>query len=466
MRYYHNIISWGTVYRGEVMKKTLSFLCILLCAALISATFAFGCPVSAAGDDAADMIERFRRETGCDSVSAVIYNKGDISYYGDNDALYQIGSMTKAFTGLAVQQLTEQGLINGNDLVSDHLEGFEAYYNGERADITITDLMAQKSGYTNSETDYPSANEGMTLSEWVMTISGKELKCAPGTEYNYSNVNYDLLGAVIESVTGSTYAEYMQNEVFAPLGLEDTYASVPDSTRITEGTRLGYRQTFVSRIPVREASIPAGYIYSDTEDMAKWMQFWLGDSKNMGTARAGILSMVNEDGSYYAGWENFGDRTGHSGGTPNYSSRIVFSEEEQIGVCVLTDLNVAVTTDSLCNSLFDITAGKGGGKLATDVWTVFDIVFTIVSVICLALLAVIIRTKKNGVLIASWAVLILLLAAIIIVFPSIFGAGINDILFTWAPWSVAGGIAFMAADTAAAIIKLLFQQKERKALMV
>ena len=169
-----------------------------------------------------------------------------------------------------------------------------------------------------------------------------------------------------------------------------------------------------------------------------------------------VISKLKAKGDYYAGWERFdGDTIGHSGGTPNYSSRIVFSRSLKKGVCVLTDLNVAATTDSLCNSIFDELTGKSGNGLVCDVWTVFDIIFTSVSVIGAALLVPILFMKKRGFLIGSGLFLMVLLILTVTILPAVFGAGLKDIAFVWAPWSFAAGLIILASDIIAILLRLV-----------
>lgn len=398
-------------------------------------------------------ISEFKSQTKCENVSVVIYDRGELSYYGDSEGLYQIGSMTKSFTGLAVQKLISEGKLSADGTISERLPGFTVYYDSSNVDITVRNLLEQKSGFTNSEKDYPSATADMTLDEWAESISGKELKSMPGTEYSYSNVNYNLLGLIIEKVTGRTYSDYMEEEILMPLGLKDVSVGEPDGGRIIEGSRLGFRKSFDYHVPVRTASIPAGYFYSNTESIGLWLKAWI---ENADSDMDEVISNLNENGDYYAGWERFGDDViGHSGGTPNYSSRIVFSRSKELGVCVLTNLNVAATTDSLCNSLFEELDGGAGSGLVCDVWTVFDIIFTSVSVIGIAFLIVTLFMKKKGILIGTGAFLAVLLVLVFVLFPLIFGAGIRDIAFVWAPWSFIAGIVILMADMAGIVIKLV-----------
>lgn len=417
------------------------------------------------------LINDYKRETKCEHVSVVVFDKGEVTYYGDSGNLYQIGSMTKSFTGLAVQKLITEGLIDEDAVISDYIPGFKAYYDSERADISVRNLLEQKSGYTNSEKDYPSADEGMSLSEWADSISGLELSSKPGTEYSYSNVNYNLLGLIIVNVSGKTYRDYMEQEILIPLGMVNTSVGTPIDSRIIEGTRLGFRHVYKYPMTVKQACIPAGYFYSNTEDMGRWIEIWTADGAEDRTNARVVpeefkepLSRIKEnlkkEEDYYSGWELFAeDVIGHSGGTPQYSSRIVFDEKKRIGVSVLCNLNVAASTDSLCNSVFDVYAGKGYEKLESDIWTIFDRIFVSVTVIGILLLAVIIGVKKRVVIIVIDVILIILVALVLILFPIIFGAGMKEILLIWAPWSLAGGLLMIAGDIVGATIKLLIGLK-------
>ncbi len=420
--------------------------------------------VYAAGtSDIENLVRQYEQDTKCKNVSVVVYENGDEAYFGDSEALYQIGSMTKAFTGLAAQKLIYEGLIDENGFVSDYIPGFEAYFDHAKVDITVEDLLLQKSGYTNSEKDYPSASESMTLTEWAKSISGRELKSMPGTEYAYSNVNFNLLGLIIENVSGMSYRDYMEWEILAPLGLENTSVGVSSGGKIVEGTRLGYRMVRDFHLGVREASIPAGYFYSNAADMGRWIGIWTGSvdvPEDLREPLAKVKESLKEEGDYYSGWELFsGGVIGHSGGTPNYSSRIVFDENRHIGVCVLTNLNVAATTDSLCNSIYSAVSGGDSKTLSADIWTIFDKVFTGVTLIGIILIVTVLAARKRTALIVIDAIVILIFALILILFPMIFGAGMREIMFTWAPWSLTGGLIAIACVIAAATVRIFTVRK-------
>ncbi|MCR5503836.1 MAG: beta-lactamase family protein [Lachnospiraceae bacterium] len=406
-----------------------------------------------------DRIEEFRDNTKCGAVSVAVVRGDKTEVYGDAEGLYLIGSMTKAFTGLAVQKLIADGMISEDDPISDILPGFTAYYESKPCDITIGQLLTQTSGYTNSETDYPGASEDMSLAEWVDDISGKELHYRPGNRYAYSNVNYNLLGAVIGQVSGQSYEEYMKTKILAPLGLTNTYVQVRDGEEsIISGSRPGYRHAFEYDIPVSPGRIPAGYFYSNAADMTRWIRIWIGTADIPEEYKV-LLSVVkgslHDPGDYYSGWEAFENgTTGHSGGTPDYSSRIVFSDREQTGVCVLANMNVAASTDSLCNGIYAACTGGGFGSLKTDVWTVFDIIFTAVTVSGILLILLSVFARKRGVPIFTGCFQIVITASVCAVMPPVFGAGLKDIMLIWAPYSFAGGIIVLTAGIPVSAIRL------------
>ena len=418
--------------------------------------------VSHAGElpvDVENYVNEFCSNTGCKAVSVAIVNGEDVTFYGDSDGLYQIGSMTKAFTGMAVQKLIMEGVLNEDDKVSDLIPGFVAYYDAEPADVTIFQLLNQTSGYNNSESEYPSAEAGMSLYEWAMSISGKELNSYPGSQYAYSNVNYNLLGLIIEQVTGLPYKEYMEEEILEPLGLMNTYVGKPDAEEhIVKGSRPGYRHAFEYDIPVVSARIPAGYFYSDARDCARWITIWNGTADIPEEYKEIVIAVKGrlvQQGDYYSGWELFEDGViGHSGGTPDYSSRIVFNDKIATGVCVLTNMNVAASTDGLCNGIYDMLLGKICEDIPIDVWTVFDIIFTIVSGAGLVLIICTLLLKKRLPVIISAVFVFILIASLCVVMPLVFGAGLLEILFIWAPYSFAGAMAILLICEIASIIKL------------
>jgi len=418
-------------------------------------------------------IEEFQKKSGVKNLSVVVYNNGNINYYGNTNTkcLYQIGSMTKSFTGLGILKLINEGKLSLDDDISDLLDNFELYYNGNRARISVEELLRHTSGFTNSERDYPSANPEMSLMEWVDSISKSELKFELGSSYSYANTNYNLLGAIIENVSGKSYKEYMEEEILIPLQLENVFVGTPSKdVMICEGTRLGYGIAFDYEIDVKEGRIPAGYLYADIEDMCRYLMIQLGDAKipeeykKLIDSSHEYLLYGENPASYFAGWEYFGSGIiGHSGGTPNYSSRMIFSKEKDIAVCVLANMNAAASIDRLCDDIFAITTGQEKQGFAFDIWRIFDIIFSGISIVGIALLiiAILFIKKTKLLLFFDLTVLILFICQIIII-PLLFQSGWKDIALVWAPWSVLVGLIIQLIDIIVLSIMAIIRRKNQE----
>jgi len=145
------------------MKRKYLISCILVFSVLIILTPCIKAN-AAPKDEIQDYIEAYQHKSGVKNVSVVVYHNGSIHYYGNTDSksLFQIGSMTKSFTGLGILKLISEGRIRLDDNISDLLDGFIAYYHGNIARITVEDLLRHTSGFTNSESKYPSANPEMS----------------------------------------------------------------------------------------------------------------------------------------------------------------------------------------------------------------------------------------------------------------------------------------------------------------
>ncbi len=434
-----------------------------------------------------EMIQEVKEKGKIPDVSVVIIEQEQVEYlaYSDtaNDqkitqnSLFQIGSMTKAFTGLGILLLEDEGLLSINDAVADHIPWFRVLFGGEAVpteDFTISHLLYQTSGFNNSETLYPQANTGMSLEEHVRDLSGRELSFYPDTQYAYANTNYHILGLIIEMVSGQSYQDFIKKNILLPLGLKDTYVNpynAIDSGKMAGGSRLSFLRAYPYDIPVAEGNIPAGYITSGTRDMSRWLQIQMGEIEISEQFQRIIRkshipnakSIVDSNTHYAAGWfvnENTGEIY-HSGGTPNYSSKVAIRPETGTAVCVLTNMNASANTNSIASNALDIMEGKQPSSYKPDIWRIFDTVFTLLTAVSIAgvmfIILIIIKmhnesTQKNQkkssfkqrnirVFILP-SILMLLSFCVIIIMPIIFGSSWPD-LMVWAPLSLLWGtIAF------------------------
>jgi D-alanyl-D-alanine carboxypeptidase len=197
--------------------------------------------------------------------------------------IYRLASITKEFTAAAILHLTERGRLSLDDPIGDYLPG----YPGDGR-ITIRQLLSHTSGLSDA-TVLPLLEEsggvGIDRNELIDLVAAQPLDSEPGSEHSYSNVGYILLGLLIEHVTGTAYADYVENEILRPLGLDRTF-QCPDEQRPDNGwahgydiqygnwpraLRLGRPPTFIDPPPIDMGVVSsAGALCSTATDLARW----------------------------------------------------------------------------------------------------------------------------------------------------------------------------------------------------
>ena len=194
----------------------------------------------------------------------------------------RIGSVTKQFTAAAILQLQEKGLLNVQAPVSAYLPD---YPNGDR--ITLHHLLTHTAGIP----EYLDDQAFLDLREWmrlpislnqlVARFKDLPLEFDPGEQFKYSNSGYVLLTQIIEVVAEQTYADYVQANIFDPLGLENTGYEIPQTviSDLAQGYLFVGRENYLQASPF-DMSIPqgAGGLYSTVEDLAIWNQ-WLYENE-------------------------------------------------------------------------------------------------------------------------------------------------------------------------------------------
>ena len=134
---------------------------------------------------------------------------------------FMIGSVSKSFTALAVMQLVEAGKIDLDAPVQTYLPWFRVADAGASAQITVRHLLNQNSGLSREsglEEETASDLSDEAIESGVRRLADDELSRAPGTTFEYSNVNFNILGLIVQTLSGQSYESYIQEHVFDPLG--------------------------------------------------------------------------------------------------------------------------------------------------------------------------------------------------------------------------------------------------------
>ncbi len=189
-------------------------------------------------------------------------------------AAYEIGSISKQMTAVALLQIWEQAKVNLDAGVGTYLDSIPDAWR----QVTLRQLLTHTSGVPDYEeaATYAIYETSPSPAEVYATVSGRPLDFAPGSQWSYSNTGYFLLSLVVQHVSGERFGDYLRRHVFDPNGMRQTFMggySAPDPVPLAQGCRPGKGEG-AARIPVRpitEAStFGAGGIRSTLEDWARW----------------------------------------------------------------------------------------------------------------------------------------------------------------------------------------------------
>ncbi len=287
--------------------------------------------------------------------------------------VFELGSCSKAFTGLAALQCREKGLLNLDDPLSKHFPWFYARYKGKKVQVTLKQFLNHTSGIPfKSISLIPESSAEDALQQTIKKLEGIELSHIPGTVHEYATINYDVIGAVIEAVSGMSYEDYIIKNILTPLEMNNTVVGVDKKNppaNMATGYKLGFFTTFKYDAPVFRGNTPAGYILSNGKDMARWLKI------QMGLVETELAPLVRQshqtddtmpfnrmlDTTYTVGWRVYVDRLkriDHPGTNPNFTSFIVFNPVDKIGICVLANSGSNYTS-FIATTLLNYLEGDG-----------------------------------------------------------------------------------------------------------
>lgn len=207
-----------------------------------------------------------------DSVYQATYGLANVEkgIAADTLTLFQLGSVGKIFTAIAVLQQVEAGNLKLDDDVNTYLEGFKTTPPGRP--ITLTDLLTHTAGLDERVIGYlaRSEQEVKPLVEHLRDYLPRSFQ-PPGVSINYSNYSYALAGHLVERASGMNFTEYVGKRILEPLGMTHTTYRLPDNYGDLAQYAAGYRtrDTFEPVTCFPRHATPAGSALSCVTDMAK-----------------------------------------------------------------------------------------------------------------------------------------------------------------------------------------------------
>ena len=268
----------------------------------------------------------------------------------DANTVFEIGSVTKAFTGALLAEMVSRGEVALDDPVARYLPSSVRLPSRNGKQITLLDLATQSSGLPRLPGNMRPADIGNPYADYSVSamyefLSGYTLTRDPGAKYEYSNLGVGLLGHALALKAGMSYEKLLRERILEPLGMHDTWIDLPQSLK----SRMAQGFDAVGT-PVASWDLPtlagAGALKSSAGDMLKFLAANLDSTssplgRQLAFARSAKRDADRPGNSIGLGWHIvtvFGTTaTWHNGGTGGFRSFIGLDEARHRGVIVLTN---------------------------------------------------------------------------------------------------------------------------------
>jgi CubicO group peptidase (beta-lactamase class C family) len=281
----------------------------------------------------------------------------------DVDTVYRIGSITKMFTALMLEQLVDAGKVHLSDPVEKYFPEIKQVKGTfpDAPPITLMQLATHTSGLGREPDDVAIATAG-PVSEWEKTLIAAlphlRYEFEPGTRFSYSNMGFAILGVALERAAGEAYTEYVPKHIFTPLGM--THSALEWSPELATRLAKGYDVMGPGKVDSETAQrenengrgykVPNGAIYTTVGDLAKFASFEMGQGpdevlKKTSLDRFQRQTMVPGDIGLTTGYgmgfevdrmENYVS-FGHSGAVAGYNAMLLMNRLKGLGVVVLSN---------------------------------------------------------------------------------------------------------------------------------
>ena len=251
---------------------------------------------------------------------------------------FDIGSMNKTFTKVVIYQLVEEGNLKLDDKLGNYLEGFP---NEASEKITIENLLNHTSGYGDyhSPEYFNLPKENKTINGLLQIIKILPLHFEPGTDQDYSNAGYILLGGIIEKVTGKSYYQNVRERITEPLGLNETYLENKDQV---PDRAIGYFKNAKGEIEDNgnEFNVPNpdGGFHSTVSDILKFYREYFYGNKLLSAETKNKM----EEFGYYDEVSKTGGAIPQAGGFPGANTVIYEILRDKISIIVFANMDEPV----------------------------------------------------------------------------------------------------------------------------
>ncbi|HSE98781.1 MAG TPA: serine hydrolase [Blastocatellia bacterium] len=281
------------------------------------------------------------------------------------DMIFRLGSITKQFTAVAILMLEEQGKLSVSDDITKYLPDYPV----QGRKITIEHLLTHTSGiksYTSIPEWRPLWRKDVSLKELIDLFKDKPFDFEPGERWSYNNSGYVLLGAIIEKVSGQSYQDFIEKNIFAPLGMKHSFYD--DTYRIIPRRVAGYSRGKDGYVNAQYLSMSwphaAGSLISSVDDLALWDAALYTDKivkqESLKRAWTPYVLKGGKSTKYGFGWAMLsleGHRViQHGGGINGFTTDAVRLPDDRVFVAILTNRDTG--TAGLGHKIAMLAVGK------------------------------------------------------------------------------------------------------------
>ncbi|MES2317058.1 MAG: serine hydrolase [Pseudomonadota bacterium] len=351
---------------------------------------------SAAGKSAPDAIDTYlaaRYAPDAPGAAVIVVKDGKVIFrkgYGLADLelktplrpemVFRLASVTKQFTAVAIMMLAEQGKL----ALSDDVRRFIPDYPAAAGAVTIERLLNHTAGVPGFSDDYLAKRDmraDITPAQILELIKAQPSEFVPGTKWAYSDGGYELLGMIIETASGLSYADFIEQRIFTPLGMQHSFYDrseriIPNRVKGYAQTPSGYQNTAYLSMTLPYA---AGSLASSVDDLALWDAAIADSDKLLGaeSRRRMLVSYTLPDGAVGLMPYGFGmgltprrnePRVHHNGQINGFTTAVLRLPKDKVYVAVLTNVeNPKIIPDLIAERVAAIAAGKPYPEQATVV---------------------------------------------------------------------------------------------------
>ena len=321
-----------------------------------------------------------------------------------------LASVSKPLTAVAIMQLVDTGQVELDTPVQRYLPEFRVADSIASSQITVRHLLLHTSGIPATACD--TKVNAQTIEEYVAELQTIKLDAPVGTRHNYCSGNYNVLGRIIEVVSGQSFGEYMQENVFAPLDMQQSFTSEQEAQQA--GLAQGYQWFFGLSVPTHHSynpsQLPSGYMISSVEDMSHFLISQLNKGQYAHTnllSEKSVAAMQvagtkrGENGGYGFGWviAPVGDvpAVWHDGVNVNFHSLLIMQPETQRGAVILTNSFGIVAYESAYKEIEEgiarILAGMEPAEPFQSLGSLYSMIDALLAVILVLVLFPLLRIR-------------------------------------------------------------------------